>query len=259
MPIVLMTDFGTAEAYAGILKGVILRLAPATTVLDLTHQIPPYDILQGAFTLNGAYRFFPDGSIFVAVVDPGVGSTRKPIAAVIENFIFIAPDNGLLTFVLHQKKSQIFCLDRPQYHLPEVSGTFHARDIFTPVAAHLSRGVPIEEMGSPLKNYLSLPQCFPTLKKGGMIGRIISVDQFGNCFTNVDRPLLQAHLNKDHANLKILGRKKILDHWVHHYSEGPKKSPLLLWSSSGYLEIAFREGNAAKALKIKPGQEIWLE
>jgi S-adenosylmethionine hydrolase len=260
MPIVLMTDFGTADAYAGILKGVIARIAPAIPVMDLTHEIPPFDILQGAFALSRSYAFYPTGSVFVAVVDPGVGSSRKPILAETEHFNFIAPDNGLLTLVLDLEKPQrVICLDNPRYHLTQVSETFHGRDIFSPVAAHLANGIPVGELGSPLKDYARLSECFPRKENGRMIGRVISTDRFGNCLTNVARATVEAHLKKNKPRLKLKGRKKVLQTWVHHYSEGPKGKPLLLWSSSGFLEIAFREGNASAALKIKTGQEFSVE
>jgi S-adenosylmethionine hydrolase len=260
MPIVLMTDFGTADSYAGIIKGVIARIAPATPILDLTHGIPPFNILQGAFTLAQAYRYYPEGSIFVAVVDPGVGSARKPILAKTEHYTFIAPNNGLLTLVLHREtEHQLLHLNNPRYHLLKPSHTFHARDIFSPVAAHLAHGTPLSELGSPIKDYVRLPQCFPRWEKNKIIGHVVAIDHFGNCLTNLERNFVEDHIKKKTPRIKLKGKKKSIGHWVPHYSEGPKGKPLLLWSSSGYLEIAYREGHAASALKIKLGQEVWLE
>ena len=255
-----MTDFGTGDSYAGIIKGVIARIAPQTPILDLTHEIPPYNILHGAFTLAQAYRFFPEGSIFVSVVDPGVGSSRKPILAKTGHFSFIAPDNGLLTMVLHRESEhQLFCLDNPHYHLPKLSGTFHARDIFAPVAAHLANGTTLSELGSPLQEYFRLLQCFPRLKNGRIMGHVVAIDRFGNCMTNLERSWVESHLGGRTPVLKLKGKKKTVNRWVNHYSEGPKGVPLLLWASSGFLEIAFRESNAAKSLKWQTGQEVWIE
>lgn len=260
MPIVLMTDFGSSDVYPGILKGVLARIAPAVPVLDLTHEIAPYNILQGAFQLARSFRYFPQGSIFVAVVDPGVGGARRPILVETQQYHFIAPDNGLLTMVLHQEKpKRIYCLDNPRYHLPEVSGTFHGRDLFAPAAAHLANGVAPGELGSPLEEWARLPECFPQRVQGRIVGRIVNIDRFGNCFTNVDRGTVETYLKKNRPVLRLKGGPKDIGDWVHHYGEGKKGSPILLWSSSGFLEIALREGSAAAALKIKIGREIGVQ
>lgn len=261
MPIVLMTDFGTEDCYAGILKGVIARIAPTVPVLDLSHGISPFHILQGAFTLAQAYRYFPEGSIFIAVVDPGVGSARKPILAKTPLYTFLAPDNGLLSMVLEREKEHtLFCLDNPRYHLPEVSGTFHARDIFAPVAAHLSLGTALSELGSPLERSVRLEECFPKKEKGKILGRILMIDRFGNGITNLDRETIEVNFPEGKWSLQLAGKSKpVFQNVSHHYVEGKPGQAMLLWGSSGFLEIACREGNAAKKFKLHSEQEVWVE
>ena len=260
MPIVLMTDFGNAGNYVGTLKGVLAKITPDEPVLDLTHEIPPFDILQGALTLYQSYQFFPDDSIFVVVVDPGVGSPRKPILAKTDHYTFIAPDNGVLTWVLaYEKNFSLFHLDNPEYHLPVVSETFHGRDIFAPVAAHWSKGVDLLKLGSPLDDYLKLEECFPTSEGDQVLGKVISIDRFGNAITNLHRQLLESSFPQRKFTLRFKGkRRKPLEKLSLHYAEGKVGEIMMLYGSSNFLEISVNQGSAAEKLKINRGQEVIL-
>lgn len=260
MPIVLMTDFGNSGNYVGTIKGVLAKIAPDTPVLDLTHDIPPFDILEGALTLYQSYQFFPENSIFVVVVDPGVGSPRKPILAKTNHYTFIAPDNGLLTWVLaYEQEAVLFHLDNPKYHLPLVSGTFHGRDIFAPVAAHRSNGVDILKLGSPLDDYRKLKECFPVTQGKQISGKVIVIDRFGNAVTNIHRQWVQSTFPKGKFSLSLKGkRRKPLKKLSHHYGEGKIGEIMMLFGSSNFLEISVNQGSAAEKLKINRGQEVIL-
>ena len=185
-PIVLLTDFGLKDHYVGVMKGVIARIAPQVQVIDLTHAVPPQDIRGGSFHLWASYRFFPSGSIFVAVVDPGVGTERRGLLIEIEERFFIGPDNGLFSLIIdHHPDFVAYELTNRTYFLEQISHTFHARDIFAPVAAHLASGVSPESFGPRVRDLVRLP--FPTIREEEerLIGSIIHVDHFGNLITNI--------------------------------------------------------------------------
>src|ERR1043166_3125759 len=179
--ITLLTDFGTRDWFAGTMKGVILGINSRAAIVDVTHQIAPGDIRSAAFALRASYKFFPKGTIHVVVVDPGVGRARKGMVVRTRDYFFVGPDNGVLSWALGgQKILHIGALENHDYFLPSVSCTFHGRDIFAPVAAHLGRGVQIQKFGPPLKNIVRLP--WPSVRKsGGVIqGEVVYVDHFGN-------------------------------------------------------------------------------
>ena len=160
--ITLLTDFGTQDAFVGVMKGVIKTIAPGADVIDLTHHVPPQDIKAGAFVLKTAYQYFPPGTIHLAVVDPGVGGARRPVAAQIGEYVYVCPDNGLLSYVLAEETlTQAVTLDNTQYHLPQRSRTFHGRDVFAPVAAHLASGVPLAALGAQADTLQDVPAVCP--------------------------------------------------------------------------------------------------
>src|SRR4030095_9968827 len=172
--------------YACVLKGVIHRISPETPVLDLTHEIAPFDIVQGGFALYQAYRYVPRQTIFVAVVDPGVGSERRPLLVQTENYYFIGPDNGLFTLVLHQEKiERIVHLTNPKYFLKSPSSTFHGRDIFAAAAAHLANSPLLENFCEEIDTYQKLSEFSPRVSGKEIVGVVISVDRFGNAITNL--------------------------------------------------------------------------
>ncbi len=255
MSIVLLTDFGLKDPYVGILKGVIAQIAPQTSVIDLTHEISSFDIVQAGFALHQAYRYFPKGSIFVAVVDPGVGSARQVLLVQTKDYFFLAPDNGLLTLVLaHEKPIKVIRLENRKYFLKECSQTFHGRDIFAPVAAHLSKGIAPQQFGKLISNYQKLDDFSPQVQKNKIIGQIIHIDHFGNAITN----LSQDFLKKYFPNLKfqIVVKKKKFSSVKKYYAQNKAGEITLLFGSAGFLEIAVNQGSAAKKMKLKNGDAI---
>lgn len=271
-PIVLLTDFGTQDTYAGVLKGVIAKVAPDVPVIDLTHGLPPYQILSAAFELYRAYTYFPKESIFVCVVDPGVGSSRKALLAKTKDYTFIAPDNGLLTMVLAAADEfHLFHLKSPQGTRRSLSQTFDGRDLFAPAAADLANGVDVLTLGMPSSRYKKLPQCFPQLKKTKQTleaqGCILHIDHYGNAITNFSKTWIEKNFSQKKIQAAALPKlqlgfsgtqRKPLTQWATHYQAISNNKPHLLFGSSGFLEIACREKSAAAALKLKNSQSLKL-
>lgn len=249
--IALLTDFGVADGYPGVMKGVILGIAPATPLVDLTHEIPPQDVRAGAWVLHTAWRYFPEGSVFLCVVDPGVGSDRRPIALRAGERIFVGPDNGLFSYVLAEHTdAHAVTLASPRYFAARPSDTFHGRDIFAPAAAWLAAGVAFEELGPtlPVESLarLDLPQ--PVWQGDTLIAHCAHIDRFGNILTNVGGALAQAILNAPDARLLIAGHS-VTAH-ARTFAEGPAVDVFLYLDSSGYLAIARRNGSAQAALGL---------
>lgn len=243
LPVIsLLTDFGTADYYVGAVKGAILSVNPAAVVVDITHEIPPQDVAAGAFTLLAAYRTFPAGTIHVAVVDPGVGSTRRPIIVSANEQFFVGPDNGLFTYVYDREPThRIVHVTADRFFRPAPSTTFHGRDIFAPVAAALSKGIEIGEFGAEINDAVRLPSLESPL-------RIIHIDHFGNCVTNITRDRL------DSESLVINGRT--ISEFRRFYGAGDDESLFAIWGSAGFLEISVNGRSAAKILGAKRGDEI---
>ncbi len=252
--ITLLTDFGLGDGYVAIMKGVILGIAPRATIVDITHDVAPQSIAQGAYLLSTSYRYFPPGTIHVAVVDPGVGGDRRPIAIATPRALFVGPDNGLLAPVLDEARReggdvQVVELNEPRYWLPEVSTTFHGRDIFSPVAAHLLNGTPLREVGRGISDLRPSSSRQPEQGSDGTIeGRIIHIDRYGNCITNITRDYLREHDFGSRLHVEIAGER--LPGLYRAYSLGPVGVPMALIGSSGHLELAVCNGNAAKSLGV---------
>lgn len=243
--ITLTTDFGIEDAYVGVMKGVILGLNPQATIVDLCHHIEPQNVLQAGFLLHTSYRYFPPGTIHLVVIDPGVGTGRKAILVSAAGSFFLAPDNGVLSYVMTENPAFQAChLDNPEFWLPQVSATFHGRDIFAPVAAHLSLGVPPQKLGmslaSPLRRSLPLPR----QEKGQLHGQVLHVDRFGNLITNIPASQLPS---KD-VKVVIEGRSLELRET---YAQG--EDLLAIIGSSGYVEVAQKDGHAARFLGVGMG------
>ena len=254
--ILLLTDFGTRDGYPAIMKGVIWSIAPQAEVADLAHDIPPQDVLAAALTLGRAAPYFPAGTIFVAVVDPGVGTSRRPLAARLGAHLFAAPDNGLLTVVLQKAERsgepvEIVHLDRPGYWLPQVSRTFHGRDIFAPVAAHLANGAALTELGTPIADpiRLRLPEARRT--RQGWQGEVIHIDHFGNLATNLG----SAHLPQA-GEVEIHIRGERIAGVVYAFGDKPPGALTALIDSFGALSIAVVNGNAAERLGAGVGESV---
>ncbi len=250
--ITLLTDFGLADAYVGIMRGVILGINPAATVVDLTHGVPPQDIGYAAFELGTAWRYFPTGTVHVVVVDPGVGGERAAIAARVGEQFFVAPDNGVLSYVLAEGPAAVYRLTERRYWLPHTSHTFHGRDVFAPVAAHLSLGVPLHALGQPHERPVTFPLPQPRRRPDGTwVAHVIHADRFGNLVTSL--PASRQPLDGVRG-ARIAGRQ--IDTVVRAYAEAPEGALAILEGSAGYLEIAVRNGSAREKLGAGPGVEV---
>ncbi len=257
--ITLLTDFGTEDTYVGVMKGVITSICPSAQVIDLTHQVPPQDIATAAFLLDVSVDYFTEGTIHVAVVDPGVGTARKPVALRTTKAFFVGPDNGIFTLVLQrQKLLQAICLDNPRYHLPTVSSTFHGRDIFAPVAAHIACGVPVEELGTPIHRLQRLPLPRIRVDWQGIRATIVHIDRFGNAITNLTRADYEAwriRWDVKEPAVQVAASNTLLP-IVSTYGDVPRGKPLALFGSSERLEIAVNGGSAARELALRRGDTI---
>lgn len=256
-PIALLTDFGLRDPYAGVMKGVIASINPDAPVIDITHDIQPQNIPQASFILKKTYRYFPSGTIFVCVVDPGVGSTRKALAVKTRNYFFIAPDNGLLADTLEEKEvGTIVEIKNTRYLLTTVSNTFHGRDIFAPAAAHLSHGIPIKDLGPRVFSYqgMDFPEVF--VGKYMVRGKAVYADHYGNLITNID-----AHYLKDREIHAVRFRNYELKRINRTYDESLPGELLAVVGSFDTLEISVNHGSAASLLSESQGMdvEIWFD
>ena len=252
----MITDFGHKDPFVGIMKGVIFGINPNASIIDLSHGIPPQDILAGALVLCYAAPFFPRGTIHIAVVDPGVGTTRRPLLIDSEGCFFIGPDNGILSLALEGKKmSRMIDLSNKIYHLAPTSATFHGRDIFAPVAAYLSLGIPAENFGTVVNDFARLPWPQVTKTEGALVGKIIYIDGFGNLITNVhDRDL--SLFPPERLTVTVTGIT--LHGLAPNYSTGKEKTYTALINSWGLLEISAFKGNAQLLCGAKVGDEVFI-
>ncbi len=249
-PIVLLTDFGWKDHYVGVVKGVILTSHPDARIIDLSHDIDPQDIASAHILLKNAYPYFPRKTVFVAVVDPGVGTERKIIGVETPDYTFLAPDNGLLGFLgTDEPVRRIVEITRKRYFRNPVSNTFHGRDIFAPVAASLSQGTPLREMGPSRKDMVRLLAPGPRIRQGEIEGRVISIDRFGNLVTDIPEKALPRgkELTISVGKSRIRGLSR---------TYGSKKRTLALIGSDGMLEISINRGNAAEKLAVSVGTPV---
>lgn len=252
--ITLTTDFGLKDPYQGAMKGAVLSVNPAARTVDITHLVQPGNILEGAFVLLGASRYFPEKTIHVAVVDPGVGGDRNPILVETRRFFYIGPDNGLLSpSVREDGIVRAIELTNTEFFRDEVTSTFHGRDIFGPIAAHLSLGANPEEMGQALDKIraLDLPRTVP--EAGGIRGEVVYIDSFGNLITNIRREELSA---LDGAAVEVSVKNAALSGLKKTYAIVEKGATAALIGSTGYLEVAVNCGSAAEALGARVGDTV---
>ena len=251
--ITLLTDFGLNDVYVGVMKGVIARINPDARVIDLTHQIPPQDIASGQFNLLNAYPYFPAGTVHIAVVDPGVGGERRAIAIELEDGFLVGPDNGLFTGLIQQKSvvQAVNLTNRQYWRVPEPSNTFHGRDIFASVAAHLTLDVPLSELGESIDTTSLSQQGIAPLKttSSGYIGTIQHIDRFGNAITNIPETVVRG---KDWS---VLIHNRNIPGCL-SYSSVEIGSPLALVGSHGWVEIAVNGGDAHFQLRLNWEDEI---
>lgn len=256
--ITLLTDFNDHDGFAGIMKGVILSINPSVGVVDLSHKIPAHNIEAGAFVLDSAYRYFPTGTIHVAVVDPGVGSSRSIIACEAGGYFFLAPDNGILKYIFQEFGiQQVMRVTNPEFFREPVSHTFHGRDIFAPVAAHLSLKRDLTCFGQWTREFLhgKIPQLL--IHENSISGEIIYIDHFGNLITNIPRSKVPDGI--ENSQMTIRFRNHTL-HGIHPaYADGQANELLALWSSTDHLEIAINQGRAEVHADLVLGDSVRLE
>jgi S-adenosylmethionine hydrolase len=262
--VTLCTDFGTRDEYVGVLKGVILSVNPSATIVDLSHRIPPQDVVAAAYMLCASYIYFPEGSVHTAIVDPGVGTARAIVAARFQGHMFLAPDNGLLPLMFcGAEPAEVVQVDNQDLFRQPVSRTFHGRDIFAPVAAHLAKGIELKAVGHAIapsrlqRTDQDTPHFDPAV---GIKGHIVGIDRFGNLITDIGLSLLD-RLTSDVMNGEIetqIGDHRILG-LVNHYAEGSSGRPVVLIGSRGCLEIAVNCGNAAEALRATRGDGVCVK
>jgi len=270
--ITLTTDFGTADGYVGVMKGVLLSIAPQARLVDLSHQVPAQDVRRAALLLHAVVPFFPADTVHLAVVDPGVGTDRRPIALRTDQGLFVGPDNGLFTYVLAEAETWAAVeLTSPEHRLPQVSDTFHGRDLFAPAAAYLAAGHPLEALGPPVEDLIALP--LPRLEVGRdrVEGEVLYADRFGNLITSVGRlrwegehlalspafgsgPSRSVRLPARAVRVELAGQ--VLEGVRRTYAAVPLGRPIALVGSEGFLEVAVRQGSAAEAMGAGPGTPV---
>jgi len=262
MPVVaLLTDFGSQDHYVGAMKGAILTVCPEATLVDLAHEIPAHDVTAGALALASAWRDFPAQSVFVAVVDPGVGSDRRALALEAGGYRFVGPDNGILSLVMAEAEGPqaLHRIANASLLRSAVSATFHARDVFGPVAAHLARGLPIAEVGPPIDDPVRLAQAaLRELGPGEWEATVVHVDRFGNLITNLLRHDLErvlAAVGHDFRDVVVVVEGEILP-LARTYADVPEGEGCALVGSSGRLEVAVHRGNAARLLGASAGAPV---
>jgi hypothetical protein len=259
--VTLFTDFGHQDPFVGIMKGVILTLCPTAAVVDLCHETAAHDIRGGSYLLWSAVRFFPTGTIHVAVVDPGVGGPRRPILAEIDDQLFVAPDNGLLSYPLASGRVQaVRVITAREYLLRQRSATFHGRDVFAPVAGHLARGVPPERFGPEIHDPVRLP--IPRARRdcsGRLAGEIVWIDHFGNCVTNILREDLEALAAGDTRGLRAVLDGREVGPVVQFFAEVAPGGGGAVIGSTGHLELFINQGHLARKRGVAAGALVIVD
>lgn len=246
--IAILTDFGTRDGFVGAMKGVILSINPHAKIVDISHEVEAFNILHGALILRAHFSYFPKGTIFLCVVDPGVGSERLPIVVKTKEYIFVGPYNGIFDLAIKSMGGGIEAYKIERYTLPQISQTFHGRDIFAPVAAYLSKGIDPKEVGSPIKYRFSLDWEEAKVEEDFIKGKVIYFDRFGNCITNIPCGNYVEGVFRSSV-LKV----------VSHYLEADKAMPALICGSFGLMELFIPMDSAKESLKIHLGEEVCVK
>jgi S-adenosyl-L-methionine hydrolase (adenosine-forming) len=258
--ITLLTDFGRLDYFVGAMKGGILSINPTANIVDITHDVPAQDIHAAAFNLLASYKDFPSGTIHVAVVDPGVGSSRRPILIECADQVFVGPDNGLFSWICEREARFLARhLTNEAFFRHPMSTTFHGRDVFAPVAAALSNGIAIEKFGPVIDNLCALESLTPTTNHDGTLeAAIIHIDRFGNCITNLTTEYLTSDVNR--RDTLVVNDHEITSFRKFFSAEGEDNEPLfMIPGSAGFIEIAAQNSSAASILKARRGQSVRLQ
>lgn len=256
--ITLTTDYGTDDHLVGTLKGVILKINPDVTIVDITHHVAPFDLLDGALSIGSAYSYFPPKTIHVVVVDPGVGTERRPLLVSGQNQYFIAPDNGVLSLVYEREQNvAVRHANAEHYYLQPVSKTFHGRDVFAPIAAWLSKGYQTAGMGEEITDYKRFALPRPKPWDSGLRGVVMRIDSFGNLITNFREEDLAGAVQDASLIRMQIGTHEVT-HLVDTFAKGEAGVPIAYLGSSGYIEVALNKGNASKKLSVGRGAVVFL-
>jgi S-adenosylmethionine hydrolase len=254
--VALLTDFGLKDNYVGIMKCVLDGICPGVQLIDLCHEVPPQNLLSGAYLLSSAAPYFKEETIVMGVVDPGVGGARRAVAIDTGSFICVGPDNGLFDMVLKKyPPERVVELDNDRFHLPKVSSTFHGRDVFAPASGHLAAGVAFEELGTPVDpdDLVRLPPSAPFIREKRIECHVVHIDRFGNLITNLTDDEMGEWLDGAKPRVEVNDTEVPV---FQTFSSVPKRRPLAYFGSSGQLEIAVREGNAARHFNGAQGQTV---
>lgn len=259
--ITLTTDYGARDAFAASVKGVILKINPQAQIVDISNEISPQDIWEAAYTLRSAYRYFPKGTVHLAVVDPGVGSGRKPIIVVTESYYFVGPDNGLFSLIYQEaERLRVHHITSTHYFLPNPGPTFHGRDIFAPVAGWLAKGIPSGNFGEEITDYMKLNIPAPKTTANSIEGHIVHIDRFGNIITNITykdiRAIFSEGMDLGATSVSVAGKE--IRGFKKFYAEAAPGEPGAIINSSGDLEIFLFKQNARAALSVKRGEAVRL-
>jgi S-adenosylmethionine hydrolase len=253
--VTLLTDFGTRDHYVAAVKGILLSINPSLHLIDITHEISPQNIGEGAFVLGSSFKYFPEGTIHLAVVDPGVGGKRHGLAAATERHFFVGPDNGLFDWAFSfEPPRQLVSLENPAYRLPQPSFVFHGRDLFAPAAAHLSTGIALEELGPPVSYRRRLPSRLVFQDQKELEGEVIYIDRFGNLISNIEIPPSAGGIQVQDLQV-YLGTLQLLV-GPRTYEEGPRLRPFALIGSSSLLEVSVRNGSAHEVTGCSVGTSV---
>ncbi|HQZ38659.1 MAG TPA: SAM-dependent chlorinase/fluorinase [Vicinamibacterales bacterium] len=255
--VALLTDFGSSDHYAGAMKGVVLGICPDVTLVDVVHDLPPHDVLAGALELAACYRYFPVGTIFLVVVDPGVGSARRGLAAEAGDYRYVAPDNGVLTAALQDlPPRKVVELTERKYARPTVSRTFEGRDRFAPAAGWLAKGIALASLGRGVTDYHRLDIPVPEASPDGVAGVVLRVDRFGNCITNIDRRTFEHAAANGPVTITAGGHD--IPRVVATYDDARGTDACALFGSTDYLEIAVNGASAAERLSLARGSWVFV-
>ncbi|MCX7739217.1 MAG: SAM-dependent chlorinase/fluorinase [Hydrogenothermaceae bacterium] len=246
--VALLTDFGTKDGFVGAVKGVMLSINPNITIVDISHEIEPFDILEASLILKSTYRYFPTGTVFLSVVDPGVGTDRKAIIVKTSKYIFVSPDNGLLTLPLKEEMIEsIISITNRDYFLKTDTNTFHGRDIFAPVVGYISKGEPLHNFGKELQHIVKIENLEPKKEEDRIIGKVLKFDRFGNAVTN---------LESLPSKFKVRFKGFEIDTLCNNFLEGKEERPNLIKGSFGFYELFIPRGSLRETLKVQVGEQV---
>ena len=255
--ITLLTDFGLKSGYVSQMKGVIASISPSSNIIDITHDVTPQNIREAAFILQSSISYFPIGSIHIAVVDPGVGTSRRGIVVITKKHVFVGPDNGILMPAAHMIGDFIvYSIENKEYMLDNISTTFHGRDIFAPIAAHISKGIPFESIGPRIHDYIDLQLWKAVFSENAVYSTVLHVDRFGNIITNIDKDRFQNIVKFGEEITVAIGGEEYKLRFVETYASAERDELLAVIGSSNFIEISMNHGNAAEKLNVKPDDHI---